>query len=118
MVNKVVSIPAQTQAYKVAYKSGFHCHTVERLTDSIQTIILPKIESLKPRFIVYKTVSKQTLQTGLHLKRQNLWRAHVYVYWVPRVALVSPFKLNRNITGVTSLFCYIFELCVILMLGN
>ena len=68
MVNKVVSIPAQTRAYKVAYKSGFHCHAVERLTDSIQTIILSKIESFKARFIVYKTVSTKTLQSGLHLK--------------------------------------------------
>ena len=76
----MVYIPAQTRAYKVAYKSGFHCHTVERLTDSIQTIILSKIESLKPRFIVYKTVSTKTLQSGLHLKRVNLWRAHVYMY--------------------------------------
>ena len=50
------------------YVSGFHCHTVERLTDSIQTIILSKIESFKARFIVYKMVSKQTLQSGLHLK--------------------------------------------------
>ena len=69
MVNKVVYIPVQTRAYKVAYKSGFHCHAVERLTDSIQTIILSKIESFRPRFIVYKTVSKQTLQSDLHLKR-------------------------------------------------
>ena len=69
MVNKVVSIPAQTRAYKGVYKSGFHCHTVERLTDSIQTIILSVNESFKPRFIVYKMVSKQTLQSGLHLKR-------------------------------------------------
>ena len=52
MVNKVVSIPAQTRACKVAYKSGLHCHAVERLTDSIQTIILSKIESFKARFIV------------------------------------------------------------------
>ena len=50
MVNKVVSIPAQTRAYKVAYKSGFHCHTVERLTDSIKTLISPVYESFKPRF--------------------------------------------------------------------
>ena len=68
MVNKVVSIPAQTRAYKVAYKSGFHCHTVERLTNSIKNIISPVLESFWPRFIVYKTVSKQTLQSGLHLK--------------------------------------------------
>jgi len=58
MVNKVVSIPAQTRAYKVAYKSGFHCHAVERLTDSIKTIITPALESFKARFIVYKTVLK------------------------------------------------------------
>ena len=69
MVNKVVSIPAQTRAYKVAYKSGFHCHTVERLTDSIKTIISPVYESFKPRFMVTKTVSTKTLQSGLHLKR-------------------------------------------------
>ena len=68
MVNKVVSIPAQTRAYKVAYKSGFHCHTVERLTDSIKTILSPVYESFMPCFIVTKTVSKQTLQSGLHLK--------------------------------------------------
>ena len=68
MVNKVVSIPAQTRAYKVAYKSGFHCHTVERLTDSIKTIISPVYESFKPRFIVYKKVSQHSLQSGLHLK--------------------------------------------------
>ena len=58
MVNKVVSIPAQTRAYKVAYKSGFHYHTVERLTDSIKTIISPVYESFKPRFKVTKTVPK------------------------------------------------------------
>ena len=86
----MVSIPAQTRACKVAYKSGFHCHTVERLTDSIQTIILSKIESFKARFIVYKMVSKQTLQSSLHLKRVNLWRAHVYMYWVPPMALTYP----------------------------
>ena len=68
MVNKVVYIPAQTRAYKVAYKSGFHCHTVERLTDSIKTIISSEYESFKPRFMVYKTVSTKTLQSGLHLK--------------------------------------------------
>ena len=68
MVNKVVYIPAQTRAYKVAYKSGFHCHTVERLTDSIKTIISPVYESFKPRFIVTKRVSTKTLQSGLHLK--------------------------------------------------
>ena len=68
MVNKVVSIPAQTRAYKIAYKSGFHCHTVERLTVSIKTIILSKIESFKARFIVTKRVLKYTLQSGLHLK--------------------------------------------------
>ena len=68
MVNKVVSIPAQTRAYKVAYKSGFHCHTVERLTDSIKTLISPVYESFKPRFIVTKMVSTKTLQSGLHLK--------------------------------------------------
>ena len=68
MVNKVVSIPAQTRAYKVAYKSGFHCHTVERLTDSIKTIISPVYESFKPRFIVTKRVPTKTLQSGLHLK--------------------------------------------------
>ena len=58
MVNIMVYIPVQTRAYKVAYKSGFHCHTVEWLTDSIQTIILSKIESFKPRFKVTKTVPK------------------------------------------------------------
>ena len=58
MVNKVVSIPAQTRAYKGVYKSGFHCHTVERLTDSIKTIISPVYESFKPCFMVTKTVSK------------------------------------------------------------
>ena len=68
MVNKVVYILVQTQAYKVAYKSGFHCHTVERLTDSIKTIISSELESFKPRFKVAKTVSKQRLQSGLHLK--------------------------------------------------
>ena len=69
MVNKVVYIPVQTRAYKVAYKSGFHCHTVERLTDSIKNIISPVYESFKPRFKVTKRVSKQTLQSGLHLKK-------------------------------------------------
>ena len=68
MVNKVVYIPVQARAYKVAYKSGFHCHTVERSTDSIKTIISPVLESFKPRFIVTKTVSTKTLQSGLHLK--------------------------------------------------
>ena len=68
MVNKVVYIPVQTRAYKVAYKSGFHCHTVERLTDSIKTIISPVYESFKSRLVVIKTVSKQRLQSGLHLK--------------------------------------------------
>ena len=58
MVNKVDYIPAQTRAYKVAYKSGFHCHTVERLTDSIKTLISPVYESFKPRFKVTKTVPK------------------------------------------------------------
>jgi hypothetical protein len=69
MVNKVVSIPAQTRACKVAYKSGFHCHVVEWLTDSINTIISPVYESFKPRFMVIKKVSANTLQSGLHLKR-------------------------------------------------
>ena len=50
------------------YVSGFHCHTVERLTVSIKTIISPVYESFKPRFKVTKTVSKQRLQSGLHLK--------------------------------------------------
>ena len=58
MVNKVVYIPVQTRAYKIAYKSGFHCHKVERLTDSIKNIISPVLESFKPRFMVYKTVTK------------------------------------------------------------
>ena len=30
--------------------------------------------------MVTKTVSTKTLQSGLHLKRVNLWRAHVYIY--------------------------------------
>ena len=68
MVNKVVYIPVQTRAYKIAYKSGFHCHKVERLTVSIKTIISPVYESFKPRFIVTKTVSTKALQSGLHLK--------------------------------------------------
>ena len=86
----MVSIPAQTRACKGVYKSGFHCHTVERLTDSIKTIISPALESFKPRFKVTKTVSTKTLQSGLHLKRVNLWRAHVYIYWIPRVAHARP----------------------------
>ena len=80
MVNKVVSIPAQTRAYKVAYKSGFHCHTVERLTDSIQTIILSKIESFKARFIVYKTVSKYSLQKVVYIQIWKICGECVYRY--------------------------------------
>ena len=68
MVNKVVYITAQTRAYKVAYKSGFHCHTVERLTVSIKTIILPVYESFKRFLGASKGCPKGTLQSGLHLK--------------------------------------------------
>ena len=53
---------------------------MERLTDSIQTIILSVYESFKARFIVYKTVSKYSLQSGLHSNLENLWRAYVYIY--------------------------------------
>ena len=61
--------------------------TRERLTDSIKNIILSVYESFKPRLVVTKMVSKQALQSGLHLKYVNLWRAHVYILDTPRVAL-------------------------------
>ena len=102
MVNKVVYIPVQTRAYKVAYKSGFHCHTVERLTDSIKTIISSVLESFKARFIVTKRVLKYTLQSGLHLKRVNLWRAHVYIYRAPPWPLHGHWQLIIDHTVTTS----------------
>ena len=42
--------------------------TRERLTDSIKTTISLVLESFEPRFIVYKTVSKQTLQKWFTLE--------------------------------------------------
>ena len=42
--------------------------TRERLTDSIKSTVLFELESFKPRLMVIKTVSKQRLQSGLHLK--------------------------------------------------
>ena len=50
-------------------------------------------------------------------KSKSVGSTCIYIPGTPGGPCV-PFKLNRNITGVTSLFCYIFELCVILMLGN
>ena len=58
ILTKITPKMDREEAYKVAYKSGFHCHTVERLTDSIKTIISPVYESFKPRFIVTKRVPK------------------------------------------------------------
>jgi len=95
MVNKVVSIPAQTRAYKVAYKSGFHCHTVERLTDSIKTIILSVYESFKARFIVYKTVSKYSLQKVVYIQIYKICGEHMYIYTgYPGWPLHALFKTN------------------------
>ena len=69
------------------YVSGFHCHTVERLTDSIKTIILSVYESFRRVLGASKHCPKGTLQSGLHSNLENLWSAHLYMYRVPRVAL-------------------------------
>ena len=73
----------------------------ERLTDSIKNIILSVYESFKLRLLVTKTVSTMTLQSGLHLKRVNLWRVHVYIYQVPRVALAYALWKNKLLFFVT-----------------
>ena len=54
-----------------------------------------------PCFIVTKRVSKQTLQSGLHLKRVNLWRAHVYIYGRPPLALAYALWKNKLLFSVT-----------------
>ena len=70
-------------------------HTKENITDSIKTIISSELESFKPRLVVYKKVSKQTLQSGLHLKRVNLWRVHVYMYLGGGVAHAWVLEINK-----------------------
>ena len=69
--------------------------TRERLTDSIKNIISPALESFKPPLVVTKMVSKQTLQSGLHLKRVNLWGVHVYIYLGGGVALAWVLEINK-----------------------
>jgi len=70
-------------------------HTKENITDSIKTIISSVYESFKSRFKVTKTVSKQRLQSGLHLKWVNLWGAHVYIYLGGGMALVWVLEINK-----------------------